>query len=295
MNSSKKVLLTGATGLIGKETIEPLKEAGFSVYALTIDDKNPDNGVNWIPCNIFNEDSLKAAFETVKPQYLLNFAWCTTDDYLTSDLNFEFVKAGLNMLKYFSVNGGKRAVYTGTCFEYEFKQELLKESDRLNPGTIYAKCKNHLKELAQMYCEKARISFAYGRIFYVFGKNEHPKRLTSVIIKNLKTNKEVTINNGALIKDYMYSKDIAGAFVKLLDSEVNGAVNICTGKGISLEDYAMMFAKKLGKEEFLNIQYQVTPQPPCIVGDNSRLINEVGYVVKYTTETAIQDILKMED
>ena len=40
---SKKVLLTGATGLIGKEIIQPLKELGYEISALTIDENNPDN------------------------------------------------------------------------------------------------------------------------------------------------------------------------------------------------------------------------------------------------------------
>lgn len=291
---NKKVLITGASGLIGKQTIEPLRSAGFEIYALTIDDSNPDIGVNWIRCNIFNEESLKAVFESVKPQYLLNLAWCTTEDYLTSNLNFDFLSAGLKMLKYFSANGGKRAVYTGTCFEYEFKNSPLKETDRINPQTVYAKCKNYLKEIAELYCEQNGIEFAYGRIFYVFGSGEHPKRLTAAIVNNLKSNKEVTINNGDLIKDYMYTKDIAGAFVKLLDSSVNGVVNICTGRGISLRDYALIYAKKMKKEEYLKINKELTNQPPVIVGDNSRLSNEVGYKLQYTTEEAIEEIINIK-
>ena len=61
---NKKVLLTGATGLIGKEIITPLKERGFEIYALTIDKNNP-GGVNWIFCNLFDENSVKKALEEV--------------------------------------------------------------------------------------------------------------------------------------------------------------------------------------------------------------------------------------
>lgn len=291
MNCSKKVILTGASGLIGKETIKPLQESGFEVYALTIDKVKPDNGVHWINCNLFDEHSVKAAFEEVKPEYLLNFAWCTTEDYLTSNINFEFVKAGLNMLKCFKENGGKRAVFTGTCFEYKFKDEPIREDDELNPATVYAKCKNALRLLSEAYCEQNEIEFGWGRIFYVYGHGEHEKRLTSFIINNLKNDKEVVINNGGLIKDYMYTKDIAGAFVEFLDTNVVGCVNICTGKGISLKDYAMTIAKRLGKENLLTIKQEPTTQPPVIVGDNRRLLDEVGYDLKYSTTDAINEIL----
>ena len=291
MSCAKKVLLTGVTGLIGKEIIEPLKNMGFEISALTIDENNPDNGVNWIKCNLFDENSVKQAFEQVKPTHLLNFAWATTGDYLSSEINFEFVKAGLNLLKYFKENGGQRVVYVGTCFEYKFKDESLKESDPVNPQTLYAICKNSLHEMAEEFCKINNISFGYGRIFYVYGHGENEKRLTAHLIKTLSNNGEVVINNGDLIKDYMYTKDIASGFAAFLNSDVTGTVNMCTGRGISLKEYSTYIAKKLGKEKYLTVRYEQNNQPPVIVGDNSRLINEVGYKIKYSFEQAIDEIL----
>ncbi len=287
----KKVLLTGVTGLIGKEIIEPLKNLGYKISALTIDENNPDNGVNWIKCNLFDEESVKKAFETVKPTHLMNFAWATTGDYLSSDINLEFIKAGINLLKYFKQNGGKRAVYVGTCFEYKFKDEPLKEYDTVNPQTLYATSKNALREIAESFCKTNQISFGYGRIFYVYGHGENEKRLTAHLIKTLQEDKEVTINCGRLIKDYMYTKDIAGGFAAFLDSNVEGIVNMATGKGISLRDYSTYIAKKLGKEKYLIIKEEDTNQPEIIVGDNTRLTKEVGYKIKYTFEQAINEIL----
>ena len=289
---NKKILLTGVTGLIGKEVIKPLLDFGYEISAITIDDNNPDCGVNWIKCNLFDENSLKNTFEKVKPTHLLNFAWATTGDYLTSNINFEFVKAGLNLLKYFKENGGKRAVFVGTCFEYQFKDELLKETDSLNPQTVYAKSKNCLRTLAQAFCEQNEISFGYGRIFFVFGRKENEKRLTAHIIKSLREDKEVNIINGDFVRDYMYAKDIAGAFAKFVDSNVEGMVNICTGKGISLKDYALTIGKKLKRENLINIKYEALDQPMFIVGDNSRLLNEVGYKIQYPFEKAIDEILE---
>ena len=265
---NKKVLLTGVTGLIGKEIIQPLKDLGYEISALTIDENNPNNGVNWIKCNLFDEESVKNAFENVKPTHLLNFAWATTGDYLSSDINLEFVKAGI-----------------------KFKDEPLKEYDEVNPLTLYAASKNSLREIAETFCKINEISFGYGRIFYVYGHGENEKRLTAYIINNLKNNQEVVVKNGALIKDYMYTKDIAGGFAAFLDSNVEGIVNMATGKGISLRDYSTYIAKKLDKEQYLTIKEEETNQPKIIVGDNTRLTKEVGYKIKYTFEQAIDEIL----
>lgn len=292
MNSFKKVILTGASGLIGKESIEPLKRSGFEIYALTIDKNNPDIGINWVPCDLFDTANVKNIFAKIKPSHLLNFAWVTTGDYLTSNINFDFLGAGLNLIKCFKENGGTRAVFSGTCFEYEFKNELLKEDFKTDPKTVYAKCKNHLRELTELYCSQNGISFGWGRIFYVLGHGENEKRLTAHIISSLKNGKEVTVNNGALIRDYMYTKDIAGAFVKFLDSNVEGIVNICTGKGISLKDYAFMIAEKMQSPELLTVLEEPSMQPPIIVGNNEKLINEVGYKIQHSTEQAVENILK---
>jgi nucleoside-diphosphate-sugar epimerase len=288
----KKVIITGATGLIGKEAIEPLKKANFDIYALTISENNPDFNVKWINCNLFDKKNLQNVFAEIQPSHLLNFAWTTTDDYLTSDINFKFFQAGLDLLKFFSDNGGKKAVFAGTCFEYKFKNEPLRENDKTDPQTTYAKCKNDLRKNAELFCNQNNISFGWGRIFYVYGINEHKKRLTAHMIDSFKNSKEVVIKSGELIRDYMFSKDIAAAFVKFLDSEVNGIVNICTGNGITIADFATIVAKKLNGLNLLKILNEPTTQPKIIIGDNSRLTNEVGYKLKHTTDEAIDIILK---
>lgn len=291
MTIKKKVIVTGATGLIGKEVLKPLQELGYEIYALTTKDVPADTDINWKKCDIFFEKSLRAVFEEVKPSHLLNLAWTATGDYLNSQINFDFVKAGLSMLKYFKENNGKRAVFAGTCFEYKFKDAALIEADELNPQTIYAKCKNNLREQAEKYSQSNDISFGWGRIFYVYGIGENEKRLTAHLVNRLSKDKIATIQSGQLIKDYMYTKDIASAFAAFLDSETEGCVNICTGKGISLGDYSAKIAEKLGKTEFLKINREETAQPPVIVGDNSRLINEVGFKPLYSLDTGIDEIL----
>ena len=253
----KKVILTGASGLIGQQAICPLKESGFEIIYL-----NRDN------CDLFNENSIKDFLKLHKPTHLLHFAWDTKKGYLESEINNKYLIAGINLLKYFGENGGKKAVFAGTCFEYKFKDEPLKETDELNPVTLYAKSKVKLMEKGFELSEKLGFDFGWGRIFYVFGSNEHPNRLTPYIINNLKNNSTVEIKCSQLIKDYMYTKDIAAAFVSFLDSNITGIVNISTAKGISLGDFAYEIAKQMNKENLLILKKEKTIEPLKIIGDN---------------------------
>ena len=93
-----------------------------------------------------------------------------------------------------------------------------------------------------------------------------------MIIDKLSKNEEVIIKSGDLYKDYMYSKDIAGAFVALLNSNVQGSVNICTGKAISIKDFALEIGKQMGKENLIKFKNEISNQPPLIIGDNTILI-----------------------
>lgn len=291
MTCCKKVIITGASGLIGKEAVRFLLDAGFEVYALTIDAQNADNGAHWVSCNLFDQKQLQKVFEEIKPQYLLNFAWAVTGDYSTSNVNFDFLTAGLNLLKYFKQNGGQRAVFAGTCFEYGIKEGILKESDSKIPQTIYGKCKNYLRELAELFCTQNEISFSWGRIFYVYGKSEAPNRLTQSILDALRSGKKIEVKHSGLIKDYIYTKDVAAAFVALLGSSVQGEVNVCTSQPITLGEYATTIAQKLGRTDLLVLQDLPSNQPQRIVGDNTRLTREVGFVPKYNLPAALGEIL----
>ena len=288
----KKVLVTGATGLIGKESLEPLAKAGFEVYSLSrhviasdseaiqlledsrkrLDCRVANAPRNDIYANLFDHDQIRQLMERLKPEYLLHFAWCTTGDYLTSDENYKFLEASKNLVDAFKAAGGRRAMFAGTCFE------------ELAPQTIYAQCKTELRESI------TDLNYAWGRIFYVYGHGEHPKRLTPHLINSLREDKEVTIFNGSLVRDYMYTKDIAAGFVSVLDSEITGIVDICTGEGISLGDYAMKIAAKLGKTNLVKILNEPTDQPQMIIGNNTKL--SAVFKPKYSVDEAIDEILK---
>ena len=292
MSPARTVLVTGATGLIGRELAEPLLAAGFDVHAITIDDAHPDNGVHWIPGNLFDAAFLRETVRTLRPSHLLNMAWSTTGDYLTSDVNFDFLEAGIQLAREFAAAGGQRAVYAGTCFEYRFNDAPLREDGPLEPNrNHYTFCKNALRETAGRIFTSAGVSFAHGRIFYVYGRGEAPTRLCGRLVNNLRRGDPVTISDGSLLRDYIYTRDIAGAFAALLASDVEGPVNICTGRPVSLRDFALAAARRFGREDLLVFQQGPSGQPPRIVGDATRLVREVGFTPRYTLDEALDEIV----
>ena len=268
----KKILVTGINGLIGQYIAEPLKELGFEVYGLGT--KNIiTSKFCYIKIDINNCIEMKNLFNKIKPEYLIHLAWDIKD--LDSNYHFNLLASSINILDCFYKNGGKRAVYIGSCFEYKYKNSPIKEYDELDLSTPYAKCKNYLREISEFYCNKNSIDFCWARIFYVYGKNENPKRIFPYIINNLKENKKVIINHSQLKKDYMFAGDVSKAIALLINSNINGIINICSGKAISLKEFTLMIARKMNKENLVELRELDTEEPNIIIGDNTKLVNKL--------------------
>ncbi|WP_028329678.1 NAD-dependent epimerase/dehydratase family protein [Brachyspira alvinipulli] len=270
----KKVLVTGINGLIGQYIRQPLEELGFEVFGIGTRYIEKDN---YFSTDLNDHIKLEKIFNDIKPKYLIHLAWDTKKGYLDSDSNFDLLYSSIRMLKYFKENGGKKAVFIGTCFEYKFKDTPLKENDELNPTTIYAKTKNYLREVSELYSNKNNIDFCWGRIFYTYGDNENPNRLFPYIINCLKNNQKVSINYSQLKKDYIFAGDIAKSIALITDSNITGIINLCSSNAISLADIALTIAKKFNKIDLLDLKELDTKEAPIIVGDNSRLVNEVNF------------------
>ena len=287
---TKKVLITGGTGLIGTQTIPLLKEQGVNVYALTIGDEQSSEGLTYIKSNLFDKNNIEKIMQDIRPEYLLHYAWLSTGLF-NDNTNFDFLTSSIDLLKSFVKNGGKRVVMAGTYAEYGYHNEILSEDMPAEPINIYSRCKDFVRQISEAYCKNNNVSFGWGRIFSAFGKETDPRRLTSDVINHLKSNQPVTIRSGSLVRDYIYTKDIAAAFVKFLMSDVEGIVNICTGQETTIHDYVMKIAKIMDAENLVIFNEQASPQQVRVVGNPRRLNNEVGFIPRYTIEEGLREII----
>lgn len=294
----KKVLLTGTEELLGANAIESLLNSGFEVFAVTFKDLKYNKNANWIQADLFNFKDVKNIFEDIKPEYLLHLAWITeSENDLESNLNFNRVQIGLEMLKQFKLNGGKRAVYAGTYLEYGTEDVILNEySTKINPISTYAKCKNYLNELATLYAIKNDISFGWGRIFNLFGENDYEKKFLPKFIASLVKNREVIIKASDLVKDFMAACDTADAFVKFLNTEdVNGCVNICLKTPLTYKDITITIGEKLNKKHLIKFEKEVLNNSKKVWGDNKRLTDEVKYSQKQAIDIRVIKMLASHD
>ncbi|MBU0996137.1 MAG: NAD(P)-dependent oxidoreductase [Proteobacteria bacterium] len=293
----KKFFVTGATGFIGSHCIESLSmRSDIEVHALTIDDISQDSlNVQWHKADLMDTKSMHDLLNDIQPTHLLHFAWyAAPGKYWTSIENLAMVQASLALLKTFAEVGGKRCVMAGSCAEYDWHYGYC--SERITPtvpGSLYGTCKSAMQKILESFSLQTGVSSAWGRIFYLYGPREHPSRLVPSVICSLLKDKPAKCSHGEQIRDFLYVKDVADAFIALLESDVRGSVNICSGIPIRLSEIIMNIAEVFDKQDFVQLgAIPVSPdEPGLIVGNNGRLFKEVGWKPKYMMEQGISETI----
>src|SRR5262245_25682090 len=118
----EKVLITGATGFLGRHCLAPLLARSAEVHAAARSAAaRPDSRVHAHSIDLLDNDQVSAMLAEIRPTQLLHLAWITTPGvYWTSPENPRWVAAGENLMRVFAANGGRRAVFAGSCAEYDW-------------------------------------------------------------------------------------------------------------------------------------------------------------------------------
>ena len=229
----------------------------------------------WHQIDLLKGDDLESLMADIRPQRLLHLAWITSHgEYWRSLLNFHWVEASLRLLRAFCRAGGTRFVGAGSCAEYDWKHGFLSEEvTPLNPTTVYGSCKKAMYELLKQYAEAANFSYAWGRLFFLYGPGEHPSRLMPYTISNIAAGRVANFGSGERIRDYLRVEDAAAAFVKLLENDFSGPINIASGEPVTIRSIVNAIAAELGRSDLVRIGTLPTEKsdPLMIVGDARKL------------------------
>lgn len=291
----KRVLITGADGFIGRHCIPLLKHRGFEIYALFFKEQRFfSKDAHWIDHNLLNS-SPQNLLEQVNPTHLLHLAWNVTPGKFWNSLdNLAWVKSSIDLFEAFALQGGKRVVGAGTCAEYDWEaKKFCEQTTPCHPKTLYGVSKYTLSLILNALSKQMGFTHAWGRIFYLYGRHEYSERLIPLVIQKILKKESIPCSHGNQIKDFMHVEDVANAFVSLLDSDLQGDVNIASGKGISVKQVIENIAELLQGHEY--IQFGVLPpqnEPDQLVAVTRRLQDELHWVPSISLEQGLRDSIE---
>ncbi len=292
----KRIVVTGATGFIGKHCLPILAERGYEIHAVSSRAiTNDAPAVVWHRADLLDQERTAGLVSKIRPSHLLHLAWETEPgQYWTSPDNVRWLHSGLSLLHAFSRCGGSRAVVAGTCFEYDLSAgRCSEETTPMHPSTLYGLTKLSLHLMLDDLSRRSGLSAAWGRIFFLYGPHERAQRFIPMVIRSLLENRPVTCNHSDQTRDFLHVQDVADAVVALLESDTSGPVNIASGRPVLLGDLVNTIASKLGRNDLVRLETKPASPiaPHVLVAETQRLFREVGWSPRYDLEGGLEQTI----
>ena len=274
-----KVLVTGATGFIGKYVVGELLRHNHKVIASSKITEEASTcqwlgQVEFIACDL---DIMQKDFFDFfnRPDLLIHLAWEGLPNYnelfhLEKNLfsNYMFFK---NMVEH----GLKDMVVAGTCFEYGMQSGALAEDMETKPNNPYSLAKDTLRKFLQQLQKKCEFDLKWVRLFYMYGEGQSSHSILSQLKRALDDNHaEFNMSGGEQIRDYLPVKKVAEYIVKIAtQKKVTGIINCCSGEGITIRKLVENYLNEKKKKITLNLGYYPYSdcEPMAFWGDATKL------------------------
>jgi len=291
-----KVLVTGARGFLGRQAVAALAARGFEVHAIM---RGPEElpGASAAHCG----DLLDAQFRRdvmvrVKPDALLHLAWETTHGaFWTAASNLDWLNASLDLFRQAAGVGARRIVAAGTCVEYLAPDDgpCDEAHTPIKPSFLYGAAKAACAQTGAAFAAQLGLSFAWGRVFFLYGAHEGGKRLIPDVARKLLRGEDAPVGPGTAIRDFMDVRDAGAGFAALLASEVTGPVNVASGDGYSLAEIVTRLGQIAGRPDLIKLGALPARggEPPMLVASNKRLTAEVGFTPAIPLDQGLADAL----
>jgi predicted O-linked N-acetylglucosamine transferase (SPINDLY family)/nucleoside-diphosphate-sugar epimerase len=288
-----RVLLTGASGFVGRNTIEPLLQRGYEVHAVGA--RPVDSRVRWYRANLLDPAMRRQLLGAVRPDALLHAAWVTTHGaFWTAPENVDWTAASLDLLRQAAMVGTSRVLMVGSCAEYDWSappERPWRETDPCKPGSVYGAAKHALHGLAAAFARSQGMVLVWPRLFHLFGPHEAPGRLVPSLLAALHAGMPAPTGPGRTIRDLLDVRDAGRALALLLQDAPAGPVNVGAGGGISIGEVARRIGAVTGRGDLLRIgaRPRAAGEPVAIVADTSRLAG-FGFVPQHRLDDTLSEL-----
>ena len=283
--SLKKILVTGASGFIGRHLVEQLVKNNLSVIALVKSNtdvlKNFSGDLKIVEIDItqpFELSDIGSNIDTViHLAGIVGEGACSKDVRYSYELNVTGVS---NLINCFHGSMLNKFLYLSSVSIYDKSNESpISEYDKTSNIGIYNSTKLAAELLVSAYCTKYDISYCIGRATSAYGPYQLKYSVLSYIILELLKHNKLTLFNPYDIKDYIYVTDLVEGIITLLNTKESGLFNISSGQGIQLTKIVKIIAEILDKDVVLKAKDEDKARKSQTrqVIDNSKLRN-LGWV-----------------
>jgi GDP-L-fucose synthase len=297
----KRILVTGGTGLIGREVSRLLLDLGASVRNVSLDRVKLDSRIESVFGDLTNFDfCLK---QTQGIDYVFHLAGVKGSIEVTKAKPASFfvplLMFNTNVLEAARRNNVQKLVYTSSIGAYS-SADVFREVDNREgtPQDMFPGWAKRMAELQiQAYKEQYGLNWSVVRPCNVYGPGDNFDPDNAMVIPSLMmriANGENPLNvwgDGSAIRDFAYSTDVAIGTIKALHYGTRGDfVNLGSGVGYSIKELVETL------REFIEFDYKFdTTKPPGFpkrVMDISRAREWIDYNPRFSLREGLENTWK---
>lgn len=273
-----KIIITGARGFVGSSLCKKLSSK-FNVI------------------NFNRGDDIKKIID-IKPSYIIHCAAEIYDKDKMFDSNVVLTYELLNIIK--DLDCVKNFVYIGSSSEYGRKPKHIKESDNLEPDSMYEGTKACGSMLTRAFGKTYNINTSIVRPFSIYGENEQKHKFFSHLYKCFVNNDDVKLIEG--VHDWIHIDDFVDGvkLVMLKNKEIGEAYHF--GNGVQHTNFEVfsIFCRTFNKK----INFEITKkydgksagvESKSWVADTSKVQKKFNWYPKYTLEEGIFKFIKVRE
>lgn len=294
-----KVLVTGASGFLGRRVLEQLADSEYEVHAVA---RRPANGpaTAWYATDLLAPQERDQLLALIAPSHLIHLAWTTEHgEFWESEENADWTAATVDLVEHFARHGGRRALLTGSCAEYDWADPSLaitgchELTTPLLPTTRYGNAKLEAFRTTSLLGEQLDVAIVWARLFFMFGIEEHEARLVPTLVRASLRGERTDLRHPDRILDFMSTRDVAKAYVEILRSSVTGPMNVASGRGVRVSSLAQTIDYLTGAPLQTPAWFPAGPRDAALrlVADVRRLSTEVNFDPKHDLEASLAPVV----
>lgn len=296
---AQRIIITGAGGFLGSAVAKAAAAAGQDVVAVVRNNSSRlapiANDIAIHEVDLADGLAVTTLLDAVRPDIVIHSAWEGVGGALRSgDIQLDNIKTSVALADAAIAAGAAKFVGIGSQAEYGRYDRKITESDLPQPTMLYGAAKLAANHLAAQRCREAGISFAWLRLFSVYGPGDNPNWLIPSTAASLVRGRSPQCTAGTQKWDYLHIDDAAqGVLSAAVTNAASGVFNLSSGNPVAVRTIVETLRDIAAPR--LDLRFGDVPFGPDQImhleGDNCRLREATGWSVRIPLDEGLRQVV----